>query len=657
VTGESREQATTFVVPSDEGADGRLSPGSDPGEDGYGAPLSAPVKLVVWDLDETLWAGTLSEGPVALDPSTGDLVRTLNDRGIVNSICSKNDPEDARAELRRLGLWEEFVFARIDWSPKGARVAQIIDDAQLRPENVLFIDDSPTNRGEVRHFSEGIQTAGPEIIDHLLSLPELAGKDDRGRTRVRQYQVLERKLVDRQAASGSNEEFLRSCDIRVAVVEDTVAESERLHELLIRTHQLNFTKRWLDEDEFRAMVADPTYRTGYVMVRDRYGDYGICGFFSVDQRDGTLTDFLFSCRVLHMGVEQWLYDRLGRPPLSIVGEVASGLDHPVDWITEDDELPDPARPARPGPAGRVGAAPDDQRILMVGGCDLNTTAQFLGGRIRTEFAHTGPTGSFIHVGHTETLRQSAAGLTDGQRAVVDRIPFLDQSVYRSSVVVSPDYDVLVYRVLTDYTQGLYRHRDTNLIVPWLQFDFDITDPDRWGPVETRLGREGINREFLRWFTDEFEFRGGIPPDRFEENIRWLATQVPEGSRIVFVNGAEVALSNPSEPDRHLHHMTMNAILDRVVDELPNASVCDVRTFVTSPDDFTDSIRHYRRHSYLRMAEEIRGAGPAGLEVVHERWASRAFSECYKFAGRRRVQIRRLSKRLRGQPVGLPTVRR
>lgn len=182
MTGESREQATTFVVPSDEGADGRLSPGSDPGEDGYGAPLSAPVKLVVWDLDETLWAGTLSEGPVALDPSTADLVRTLNDRGIVNSICSKNDPEDARAELRRLGLWEEFVFARIDWSPKGARVAQIIDDAQLRPENVLFIDDSPTNRGEVRHFSEGIQTAGPEIIDHLLSLPELAGKDDRGRT-------------------------------------------------------------------------------------------------------------------------------------------------------------------------------------------------------------------------------------------------------------------------------------------------------------------------------------------------------------------------------------------------------------------------------------------------------------------------------------------
>ncbi len=658
MTGESREQATTFVVPSDDGAVQRISPDSAPGDDGRPAVLSAPVKLVVWDLDETLWDGTLSEGSVVLDRSTVDLVRTLNERGIVNSICSKNDPEDARDELQRLGIWEEFVFARIDWSPKGARVAQIIEDAQLRPENVLFIDDSPTNRGEVRHFAEGVQTAGPEIIDRLLSLPELAGKDDRDRTRLRQYQVLERKLVDREAASGSNEAFLRSCDIRVAVVEDAGTESERLHELLLRTHQLNFTKRRLDEDEFRAMIADPDYRTGYVKVRDRYGDYGICGFFSVNSSGGTLTDFLFSCRVLHMGVEQWLYDRLGRPPLSIVGEVASVLDHPVDWITEDGELSDPGGSTGNGPSPRrTGAGLGDERILMVGGCDLNTTAQFLGGQIHTEFAHTGPTGSFIHVGHTETLRQSATGLSDDQRAIVDRIPFLDQGVYRSSVVVSPDYDVLVYSVLTDYTQGLYVHRDTDLIVPWLQFDFDITDPDTWDPVETRLGREGIDRDFLRWFTGEFEFRGGISPERFEENIRWLATEVPEGARIVFVNGAEVALTNPNEPDRHLHHVTMNAILDRVVGQLPNATVCDVRTFVTRPDDFTDSIRHYRRQSYLRMAEEIRGAGPAGLEVVHEHWASRAFSECYKFAGRRRVQIRRLSKRLRGQPVGPPSVRR
>ena len=144
---------------------------------------SAPVKLVVWDLDDTFWRGTLSEGPVVIDPTRSDLVRTLNRRGIVNAICSKNDLAPVRAELERLGLWDEFVFARVDWTPKGPRVAEIIEDAQLRPENVLFLDDLPSNLAEAEHFAPGLQTAGPELLDQLLDLTQLAGKDDSGLSR------------------------------------------------------------------------------------------------------------------------------------------------------------------------------------------------------------------------------------------------------------------------------------------------------------------------------------------------------------------------------------------------------------------------------------------------------------------------------------------
>ena len=86
---------------------------------------------------------------------------------------------------------------------KGPRVAQIIEDAQLRPENVLFIDDLALNRAEVRHFSPGIQTAGPEIIGRLLALPELSGKDDPDHTRLEQYRLLERKLADRRMGEDS----------------------------------------------------------------------------------------------------------------------------------------------------------------------------------------------------------------------------------------------------------------------------------------------------------------------------------------------------------------------------------------------------------------------------------------------------------------------
>ena len=68
-----------------------------------------PVKMVIWDLDETLWEGTISEGAVTLDPARMDLVRSLNRRGIVNGICSKNDLAQVRTYLQDAGIWDEFV--------------------------------------------------------------------------------------------------------------------------------------------------------------------------------------------------------------------------------------------------------------------------------------------------------------------------------------------------------------------------------------------------------------------------------------------------------------------------------------------------------------------------------------------------------------------
>jgi len=618
------------------------------------SPLADAVKLVVWDLDETLWAGTLSEGPVTIDPSVTELIRTLNRRGIVNSICSKNTEAEARRRLEEADLWSEFVFPSVDWSPKGSRVAQMVEDAQLRPENVLFLDDLAINRAEVGHFVPGIQTAGPEILDRLLGLPQLTGKDDRELTRLQQYRLLEQKLADRRTGPESNEDFLRSCDIRVGVHHGTSVEADRLFELSERTNQLNFTKRRQGREAFDAMIADPGYDTGYVRVTDRYGDYGICGFYSISRSDGALVDFLFSCRVLNMGVEQWLYRRLGSPPVSIVGEVVSSLEGESGWITEDGS--EPAGAIQGSGSGSTDSA-QPNRILMVGGCDLSATAEFLGGPIATEFSHVGPTGAFVHVGHTELLRQSVAGLTPEQRHLVDRIPFLDDQVFRSPAVVSPDYDVLVYSVLTDYTQGLYRHRRLGLVVPWHQLTVDATDPAVRPLLATRFAREGMDGTFFDWFADEFEFAGGITVEQFEENIRWLAQSVPTDARIIFLNGAEVELDNPREPDRHLRHRIMNQALDRVVASLPRATVCDLRTFVLTEDDVNENIRHYRRRAYLRMAEEIRGTDLTDLVVEPESGASRAYRHIRVFVGRRRMELRRLSRRVRGLPVTPPAPRR
>lgn len=614
--------------------------------------LVDPVKLVIWDIDDTLWTGTLSEGPVALPQGRADLVRTLNRRGIVNAICSKNDPDPVWARLAEEGLADQFVFASIDWTPKGARVARIIEDMQLRPPNVLFLDDLALNREEAHFHAEGLQTGGPELIDRLLDLPQLAGKDDSGLTRLEQYRTLERKQRDRVAASegggeGANEAFLRSCQITIGIFEEAAPEAARLHELSLRTNQLNFTKRRLDEDEFTHLLTDPRYRTGYVQVRDRYGEYGICGFYAVDREQHVLVDFLFSCRILHMGVEPYLYNFLGRPELRVVGDVAATVDGEVDWIRRDDKVftqsdfPTTLRDKTQEVVGQP------QRVLMVGGCDLNTTAQFLGGDITTDFSHPGDGGAFIFVGHTATIRQSADGLTDAQWAVVDRLPFVDRTVFRSPIVTDRSYDILVHSVLTDYTQGLYRHRSTGLVVPWLQFNQDATDPEQRPRLLRRYAHEGMDDEFFTWFADEFEFLGGISVEQFTANITWLAGAVPDGAEILFLNGAEVQIDNPKEPDRHLHHATMNAALDATVATLDNARICDVRALVTSPEDLTDHLRHYRRQIYLGMAEQIRAAGLTSLSVAPPPLIRRAFRQAYVFGAKRKEQLSSLSRRLRG----------
>src|SRR5436190_11822032 len=363
--------------------------------------LEAPVKLVIWDLDEVLWRGVLSEEEVELDPAFADVVRTLNRRGIVNSICSKNDPDDARARLEREGLWEELVFASIGWTPKGPRIAQIIEDMQLRPVNVLFIDDNVTNLGEARHYVPGLQVAEPGAIADLLSLPQCVGKEDTALTRLEQYRVLETKATDRAQSTVSNEDFLRSCDIRVQLHDADEEAPARLLELVNRSNQLNFTKSRITEAELEAMLGEDGRETRAVQVSDRYGDYGVAGFYSV--RDGRLDHFVFSCRILHMGVEQWLYARLGKPELEIRGEVASSLEgcDAVDWIALADEAPRPTR------ATPVLSSASSSRVLLKGGCDMWTLNVFLGGSIKTEFTYTSPTGAEVHTDNTEILRRSS----------------------------------------------------------------------------------------------------------------------------------------------------------------------------------------------------------------------------------------------------------
>jgi FkbH-like protein len=309
------------------------------------AMRSAPfknVRLVIWDLDETFWHGTLTEGGIRYNTEHHDIVVELCRRGIMNSICSRNERTAVEEILVGTEIWEYFIFPSIDWSPKADRIAEIVEAVQLRAETVVFVDDHPANLAQAKAALSGLQIADPGAIRDFLSDPGFAGKSDPDLTRLRQYKLLETRHVEMGKAGGNTAEFLRQSNIAVTIIYDVEKHLDRAIELINRTNQLNFTKQRLSEDKTEAraqlleQIAPFHARAGLVAVCDRYGDYGICGFFLViglvAWAKPKLEHFAFSCRTLGMGVEQWVYELLGQPELEIVGEVLSDLNETVDWI-------------------------------------------------------------------------------------------------------------------------------------------------------------------------------------------------------------------------------------------------------------------------------------------------------------------------------------
>jgi FkbH-like protein len=350
------------------------------------------VRLVIWDLDETFWRGTLSEGGICeYVREHHDIVVELARRGIISSICSKNDHAAVETILREHGLWDYFVLPSIDWTAKGPRLKLLVEDIQLRPESILFIDDNPGNRAEAVTHVPDLQIADETIIPQILAHKLFRGKDDSGLTRLKQYQLLQRRKQDEKAAGTDNMAFLRASNVNVAIEPDIARHIDRAIELINRTNQLNFTKNRLPDDKETArqklldLVGGGRNQSGLVRVWDDYGDYGFCGVYVVEQyfdADRRLSEYLrhfcFSCRILGMGVENWLYQKLGKPQIETIGEVSFPLspDGPTDWINQalgGALLFAEGEAGAPPPAIDAGVsqaiAPE---IRLWGGCEMDT---------------------------------------------------------------------------------------------------------------------------------------------------------------------------------------------------------------------------------------------------------------------------------------------
>ncbi len=307
------------------------APATAPAPHAKDAKPAAKVKCVVWDLDNTLWKGTLIEDGLdrlELNPVAVEAIKVLDQRGILHSIASKNDPESALAALDHFGLREYFLAPQISWGPKSAAITEIARRLNIHKNTFLFIDDQPFERAEATSAHADVRVLPDTEIGGLTRLPELdAPETDEARNPRKMYQVEEKREAAYQETNASFLEFLRTCSICLTISDVTSANISRVFELSQRTNQLNYAGKASSRKDVEDLVSGSAPgKAGLVLsCSDKFGDYGVIGFAIVDTERFHVENFFMSCRVQHKKVDHaffaWLLAqamRHGRDTVSTV---------------------------------------------------------------------------------------------------------------------------------------------------------------------------------------------------------------------------------------------------------------------------------------------------------------------------------------------------
>ena len=285
-------------------------------------------KLIVVDLDDTMWGGILGDagwenlsigGHDAIGEAYADFqreLRVLSQRGILLAISSKNDEAAALEAITRhpemILRKENFVAWRINWNDKAANIAELVSELNLGMDSVVFLDDNPVERARVSEALPHVFV--PDLPEDKLLLatflrkldcfdPGFISETDRARTQLYQSEQ-ERKNL--RGSTQSIDEWLEKLATRVTIEPLNGKNRDRALQLLNKTNQMNLTTRRLSDAELQTWVSSPENCFWTLRVADRFGDSGLVGLMSlaVDGERARIVDWVLSCRVMGRRVEE-----------------------------------------------------------------------------------------------------------------------------------------------------------------------------------------------------------------------------------------------------------------------------------------------------------------------------------------------------------------
>ncbi len=243
------------------------------------------IKLVVWDLDGTLWDGIwIEDGEnVQWKPGIGDVIRSLDRMGILQSIASRNVADDALLEfLEDKGIMKYMLYPQIIHQPKSLSLLLIKNSLGLsRWDEIAFVDDRDFEKEEVAHQYSDVLLLNHENYPTFPIRERLYRRrtTDTDRRRRELYQTNRAREQEAEAYTGDYQGYLETLKMKAVIRPMVDADVDRVHQLMERTNRFNTAVDVVPLGRLYEILHTHSVTTVWVMeLRDRLGDYGIIGF-------------------------------------------------------------------------------------------------------------------------------------------------------------------------------------------------------------------------------------------------------------------------------------------------------------------------------------------------------------------------------------------
>lgn len=265
------------------------------------------IKCVIWDLDNTVWNGILIEdNNVTLRDGVVEVIKSLDSRGILQSIVSKNEETQAMEKLKEFGLEEYFIYPQINWNSKSSSIKIIVESINIGMDTIAFIDDQVFEREEVNYVLPQVLCIDAIDLNNILAMdemnPRFITKDSKNRREMYRSDIKRNKLE--KNFEGAQEGFLSTLGMELGIFSVGEDDLKRAEELTVRTHQLNTTGHTYCYEELDDFRKSEKHKLLIASLDDKYGSYGRIGLVLIECTESiwTIKLLLMSCRVMSRGV-------------------------------------------------------------------------------------------------------------------------------------------------------------------------------------------------------------------------------------------------------------------------------------------------------------------------------------------------------------------